>query len=111
MFEAVHELTLRLVNQGLVTGLRIDHADGLLDPGRYLRTLQERCAGAPFRSSGWGHPAAPADSSRPFYIIVEKILTGRERLHQDWPSLRYDRLRVRQPAQRRLRGQREPSSV
>ncbi len=46
VFEAVHKLTLRLINQGLITGLRIDHADGLLDPGRYLKTLQERCANA-----------------------------------------------------------------
>ncbi len=84
-FEAVHELTLRLVNQGLVTGLRIDHADGLLDPGRYLRTLQERCAGAQFAPALTGPSGGAGDGARSFYIIVEKILTGRERLHQDWP--------------------------
>ncbi len=83
VFEAVHELTLRLVNQGLVTGLRIDHADGLLDPGRYLRTLQERCAEA--SSASQRLDPSSGDSSRPFYIIAEKILTGRERLHRDWP--------------------------
>jgi len=85
VFEAVHALTLRLVNQGLVTGLRIDHADGLLDPGRYLRTLQERCAGAPSAPQRMGASSGANDSSRPFYIIAEKILTGRERLHRDWP--------------------------
>ncbi len=79
VFEAVHYLTLRLVGLGIVTGLRIDHADGLLDPGQYLRTLQERCAAAQGAGNG-----ASADS-RPFYVVVEKILTGRERLHRDWP--------------------------
>ena len=86
VFEAVHELTLRLINQGLVTGLRIDHADGLLDPGRYLQMLQERCVRA---MDGLDRertelPGGGGDS-RPFYIVAEKILTGREQLHQDWP--------------------------
>ncbi|MGO9057116.1 MAG: malto-oligosyltrehalose synthase [Candidatus Binataceae bacterium] len=88
VFEAVHELTLRLISQGLVTGLRIDHADGLFDPGRYLRTLQERCAAAQAGLEGerFGRPpSVTAENSRPFYIVAEKILTGRERLHQDWP--------------------------
>ena len=87
VFEAVHKLTLRLINQGLITGLRIDHADGLLDPGRYLKTLQERCANA-LRGPGeerTGAPGGAVEDSRPFYIVVEKILTGRERLHEDWP--------------------------
>jgi (1->4)-alpha-D-glucan 1-alpha-D-glucosylmutase len=77
VFEAVHELTLRLIEKGIVSGLRIDHADGLLDPGLYLRMLQERCAAAA--------PAGGRDRARPFYIVVEKILTGRERLRADWP--------------------------
>jgi (1->4)-alpha-D-glucan 1-alpha-D-glucosylmutase len=86
VFEAVHELTLQLINQGLVTGLRIDHADGLLDPQRYLQTLQERCADAldgPDRKRTKS-PGVDEDS-RPFYIVAEKILTGREQLHHDWP--------------------------
>jgi (1->4)-alpha-D-glucan 1-alpha-D-glucosylmutase len=86
VFEAVHDLTLRLINQGLVTGLRIDHADGLLDPGRYLRMLQERCAGALCAADGErAQIAGSSENPRPFYVVVEKILTGRERLHQDWP--------------------------
>ncbi len=31
-------------------------------------------------------PAGKLENWRPFYIVVEKILTGGERLHQDWPS-------------------------
>jgi (1->4)-alpha-D-glucan 1-alpha-D-glucosylmutase len=77
VFEAVHELTLRLIEKGIVTGLRIDHADGLLDPGLYLRRLQERCAAAA--------PGNGGGRARPFFIVVEKILTGRERLRGDWP--------------------------
>jgi (1->4)-alpha-D-glucan 1-alpha-D-glucosylmutase len=86
VFDAVHELTLRLVNQGLVTGLRIDHADGLLDPQRYLQTLQERCARALNRPDRERTESSGGDEEpRRFYIVAEKILTGREPLHQDWP--------------------------
>ena len=41
MFEAAHELVLRLVGEGKVTGLRVDHPDGLYAPGEYFRRLQE----------------------------------------------------------------------
>jgi (1->4)-alpha-D-glucan 1-alpha-D-glucosylmutase len=80
VFETVHELTLRLIAQGIVTGLRIDHADGLLDPGLYLRMLQERCAAVQDEAAPAG-----AGNGRHFYVVVEKILTGPERLHGDWP--------------------------
>jgi (1->4)-alpha-D-glucan 1-alpha-D-glucosylmutase len=81
VFEAVHELTLRLIRQGAVTGLRIDHADGLLDPGQYLHMLQERCAAA----QDAHRPNGSIADSRPFYVVVEKILTGDERLNPQWP--------------------------
>jgi (1->4)-alpha-D-glucan 1-alpha-D-glucosylmutase len=86
VFEAVHQLTLRLVRQGLITGLRIDHVDGLQDPGQYLHLLQQRCAEA--QAADIKHPHNPVDCGsgyRPFYAIVEKVLTGRERLCEDWP--------------------------
>lgn len=41
VFEATHEFILRLVREGKVTGLRIDHPDGLYDPLRYLQRLHE----------------------------------------------------------------------
>src|SRR5216684_1630749 len=84
VFEAVHRLTLRLVQQRLITGLRIDHVDGLLDPGQYLRLLQERFAEAHTGESE--HPHSAVDSGRayhPLYLIVEKVLTGPERLPKD----------------------------
>jgi (1->4)-alpha-D-glucan 1-alpha-D-glucosylmutase len=41
VFEQTHRLILRLVNQGDIQGLRIDHPDGLYDPPEYLRRLQK----------------------------------------------------------------------
>jgi len=43
-FEATHTLVLRFVQEGKVTGLRIDHIDGLYDPLQYLRQLQYHLA-------------------------------------------------------------------
>src|SRR5262245_18871714 len=40
VFAATHGLILRLLRWGDVTGLRIDHPDGLFDPRQYLRHLQ-----------------------------------------------------------------------
>src|SRR5260370_41127283 len=39
VFEATHRVPLRLAAEGLIDGLRVDHPDGLADPGRYLRRL------------------------------------------------------------------------
>ena len=77
VFEAAHQLVVGLVRTGTVTGLRIDHPDGLYLPKEYLETLQLRCAKA------LGFPL-PKDG-RAVYMIVEKILTGAEKLRGDWP--------------------------
>jgi (1->4)-alpha-D-glucan 1-alpha-D-glucosylmutase len=77
VFEAAHELVLDLVRTGAVTGLRIDHPDGLYLPREYLEKLQRRCA----KVLGI---AMPKDG-RAVYLIVEKILTGQEKLSADWP--------------------------
>jgi (1->4)-alpha-D-glucan 1-alpha-D-glucosylmutase len=66
-FDKMHELTFRLIREGQVTGLRIDHLDGLFDPGAYLARLQEN-----------RRPAS-------FYVVGEKILSPGERLPEDWP--------------------------
>ena len=55
IFARCHELIFRLVREGRVQGLRIDHVDGLADPESYVRALQS--------ALGPG-----------FYILVEKIL-------------------------------------
>ena len=43
VFEEAHRLIFRLVRDGCVTGLRVDHPDGLFAPGEYFRQLQRRC--------------------------------------------------------------------
>ncbi|HSN68879.1 MAG TPA: alpha-amylase family glycosyl hydrolase, partial [Thermoanaerobaculia bacterium] len=55
-FEAVHRLPLELARREIVTGLRIDHVDGLRDPIGYLRRLQDALPG------------------KRFYVTIEKIL-------------------------------------
>ena len=54
VFEATHAEILRWLREGLVDGLRIDHPDGLADPGGYLEQLAEATGGV--------------------YVVVEKIL-------------------------------------
>jgi (1->4)-alpha-D-glucan 1-alpha-D-glucosylmutase len=41
VFDRAHSLVLQLLDEGQINGLRIDHADGLFDPTRYLWQLQE----------------------------------------------------------------------
>ncbi|MGC1373823.1 MAG: malto-oligosyltrehalose synthase, partial [Candidatus Sulfotelmatobacter sp.] len=72
VFQATHRLILDFVAQGKVNGLRIDHPDGLYDPAQYFRRL--RCAIA---------KQAPNSESAP-YVVIEKILTGDERLPDNW---------------------------
>ena len=77
VFEATHELLLRLVDEGVVDGLRIDHPDGLADPRGYLRRLASRTDGA--------------------WVVVEKILEPGELLPNDWAcagTTGYDALRL-----------------
>ncbi len=63
VFEETHKLPLRLVAEGVVDGLRVDHPDGLADPAGYLARLRERGAER---------------------VWVEKILEAEEEL-RDWP--------------------------
>jgi len=89
VFAAVHELILRLIEQGSVTGLRIDHVDGLFDPAQYLDDLQAACLQAWTRSAttdGNLPSYRLADSGKPFYIVVEKILSHGELMRPHWPS-------------------------
>ncbi len=75
VFAAVHALPLRLVGEGWVDGLRIDHIDGLADPGAYLGRLRAHL-----------DQAAEAGGRRGADITlhVEKILAESEALPADW---------------------------
>lgn len=76
VFEAAHALVFELLARGDVTGLRIDHIDGLWNPREYLQRLQERY------SQLRGQVGEPAS----LYLVVEKILDlTRECLPGDWP--------------------------
>jgi (1->4)-alpha-D-glucan 1-alpha-D-glucosylmutase len=66
VFTAMHGEIARLVHEGIVTGLRIDHIDGLRDPAGYLERLRDATAGA--------------------YVVVEKILARDESLPPDWAT-------------------------
>ena len=76
VFDAVHRLALDLVSAGAVTGLRIDHPDGLYLPREYFEKLQQRCA----KALGIGLP----QDGRAIYMLAEKILTASEALRKDW---------------------------
>jgi (1->4)-alpha-D-glucan 1-alpha-D-glucosylmutase len=92
VFEATHRLVLRLLAEGKINGLRIDHPDGLWDPAEYFRRLQQRyvdvVTGDRERGLGDGnlphHPSPSSHRPVPLYIVVEKILARGERLPQDW---------------------------
>ena len=64
VFEAAHRLILRLVAEGKVDGLRIDHPDGLYDPAQYFRRLQEYHALALARRAFEAEPRAGAGLGR-----------------------------------------------
>jgi (1->4)-alpha-D-glucan 1-alpha-D-glucosylmutase len=64
VFAATHALVLELIRAGKITGLRVDHIDGLYDPATYLKRLR--------------HEAGE------IYAVVEKILELKERLPTNW---------------------------
>jgi len=65
IFDETHALVRRWFKLGWLDGLRVDHPDGLRDPGRYLQRLRAAFPGA--------------------WIVVEKILMPGERLTAAWP--------------------------
>ncbi|MDQ4024221.1 MAG: malto-oligosyltrehalose synthase, partial [Actinomycetota bacterium] len=77
VFEETHALPLSLIADGKLDGLRIDHVDGLRDPGEYLERLRGRAPDA--------------------YLVVEKVLETGEHLPESWPvegTTGYDFLNV-----------------
>jgi (1->4)-alpha-D-glucan 1-alpha-D-glucosylmutase len=74
VFELVHAFAFDLIRRGCLDGMRIDHVDGLFDPGDYLRRLRQRA----------GALRGDAGGSSNFYLVVEKILADDEEL-PEWP--------------------------
>lgn len=102
VFEETHRLYFELLDQGIVDGMRIDHPDGLYDPAEYLRNLQEEAvARAAKKKLGADEFARiepelriayrtraerdPGNQSlRPLFVVVEKILSRKERIPDRW---------------------------
>ena len=126
VFEATHELMFRLLREGKIDGLRIDHPDGLYDPRQYLERLQRRFV---LELAKKAFDAAPAAQGRRRGRRCAKRL--REELEKVGPQsplmaaavrrrgkdprdrraaagglagVRHQRLRVRQRRQRPVRG-------
>jgi len=68
VFDACHRLLKQLIEKSIVTGVRVDHIDGLWDPAQYLERLS----------------LLGRDAESPVYLLVEKILTDGELLPEDW---------------------------
>ena len=105
VFEEAHRVPLRLLAEGKVTGLRVDHPDGLAYPTEYFRLLQDarilQRAQALALSGGldWAQlePAVRAELAeelrargrasplfRPLFVVAEKILGRTETLPSSW---------------------------
>jgi (1->4)-alpha-D-glucan 1-alpha-D-glucosylmutase len=108
VFAATHALVFRLIRERSVTGLRIDHTDGLYNPVEYFHWVQRGCFIQEMITEedgvdrGQVKPEAISEAERehamqydetvlknpeykPFYIVGEKILTKSERMPEDWP--------------------------
>jgi (1->4)-alpha-D-glucan 1-alpha-D-glucosylmutase len=66
VFDETHRIVVEQVRSGVLDGLRIDHPDGLADPGGYLARLAEATGGS--------------------WVVVEKILEPGEQLPDDWAT-------------------------
>jgi (1->4)-alpha-D-glucan 1-alpha-D-glucosylmutase len=67
-FDAIHRLVRKLIAEGKLQGLRLDHIDGLRDPAQYFQRLRRLIRDA------------QGKDARPFYTVVEKILGEHEKL-------------------------------
>ncbi len=103
VFDETHKLIFKLVSEGKVTGLRVDHADGLYNPLAYLMILQQACfthlrppsaksqdielsvPGPPMIEPNKAKQDEDTPQYKPFYIVVEKVLTRNEKMPQEWP--------------------------
>ncbi len=111
IFREAHALVLRLLEEGSLGGLRIDHPDGLFDPRAYFQRLQEehflcacRVALGELAAEGevpgdlalpevegelrelYGRAARERGSPlfRPLFVVVEKILSRGEKIPPSW---------------------------
>jgi hypothetical protein len=129
VFEAAHALLLRLIAEGKVDGVRIDHPDGLWDPAGYFRQLQNAAAQI---HRGPGIDDETADAARAEMPVTATRCPPRPSPGDDDPrhlpagredprarrgvarrlgGRRHRRLRVRPPRHRALHRPGEPQTV
>lgn len=108
VFAATHKLVLRLIAEGKIDGLRVDHIDGLYDPAAYSESVQDAFL-QEWVKRQWSL-MAPKDkdlpshwletvrawrvaerkknptglAARPLYVTAEKILSSGETLDPHW---------------------------
>jgi (1->4)-alpha-D-glucan 1-alpha-D-glucosylmutase len=103
VFQAAHRLVLGLLRDGRISGMRIDHPDGLYAPSAYFRRLQASYLVERARTLA-ARRGAPLDPEieglvldrifealeagrlppRPLYVVAEKILVAPERMPEEW---------------------------
>ena len=74
VFDRTHAFAFDLLRRGCIDGFRIDHVDGLYDPGDYLERMQARAR--ELRPDRYGE--------QPLFLVVEKIL-GHDEALPEWP--------------------------
>ncbi len=90
VFYKSHKLIFHLLSEGKITGLRIDHPDGLLNPSEYFLRLQKNYKAnllSTLRKHLQNHQKeslAHAHSKWPLYVLAEKILMHGESLPTHW---------------------------
>jgi (1->4)-alpha-D-glucan 1-alpha-D-glucosylmutase len=102
VFAETHKLIFRLIVEKKITGLRVDHPDGLYNPSHYFDKIQQECFSRLFSTKVPGD--ADHDQSdfgpevgmryqkilpsypryKTFYVIGEKILSGGDKMPKDW---------------------------
>ncbi|CEF42803.1 maltooligosyl trehalose synthase [Acetobacter senegalensis] len=76
VFDTVHSYALTLYEQGVIDGFRVDHIDGLAQPGYYCQRLREEMAKR--------KAVRPSSSPEAPILYVEKILEPEEKLPPTW---------------------------
>ncbi len=104
VFHQTHSLILKLIGEGKISGLRLDHIDGLFNPATYFNQLQEEVLFEIVarnkllshrnpklikemvrqwrKTESENDPEGPVRC--PIFLVIEKILTGAESLPEHW---------------------------
>ena len=101
VFKETHKLIFKLIGEGKVAGLRVDHPDGLYNPSEYFRKLQKYCffhkrlgTTEPLKEPSdqeveilkqYDNLLASDPQMKSFFIVGEKILIKGEKMPDDWP--------------------------